>query len=301
LSGDSSSRLHDLRTLLGLFPAKVELAPTVVQTEDCGSYRRLKVEYSVERDERVRAYLLVPKVINRTASAIYCHHQHAGDYTLGKSEVVGLGGDPNQAIAHELTERGYVTFAPDAIGFEERNWSKSPGAVTYFELATRLVRGETLLAKALHDISVGIDFLESRDEVNPERIGFIGHSYGGRMAIWAPVFDERIKATVSNCGCARFEDSLTRNTGIQMEICVPGILKWGDIEDVVKLVEPTSLLISATEQDKWSRGAQRIYDAAHKVFSRGELDLKMYDVGHQFTSDMREYAYQFLDFHLGKD
>ena len=35
----------------------------------------------------------------------------------------GLAGDANQAYACELAERGFITIAPDAIGFEERTWS----------------------------------------------------------------------------------------------------------------------------------------------------------------------------------
>ncbi|HUG84834.1 MAG TPA: DUF3626 domain-containing protein [Euzebya sp.] len=42
---------------------------------------------------------------------------------LGKSEVVGLAGDADQAYARELAEQGFLTITPDAIGFEERNWA----------------------------------------------------------------------------------------------------------------------------------------------------------------------------------
>lgn len=301
MSKNSLSTRQELVALVGPFPDRVALEATVLEQDDCKTYIRHKVEYSVEANDRVRAFLLVPKVLNAAAPAVFCHHQHAGNYALGKSEVVGLGGDPDQVYAHELAERGYVTFAPDAIAFEERDWSESHGEAGYFEMATRLVQGKTLLAKALHDISVGLDFLNSRGEVNDSRIGFIGHSYGGRMAIWAPAFDRRITASVSNCGCARYADSLSRDAGIQMEICVPGIMQWGDIEDVVKLVEPSSLLITAADQDKWSRGAQKIFDDAAGSFSKGELELRMFSGGHRFTKEMRETAYAFLDKHLKKD
>lgn len=48
-----------------------------------------------------------------------CHHQLAGRFDLGKSEVCGLGGQPDLAYAAELARRGFVTVALDAIGFEE--------------------------------------------------------------------------------------------------------------------------------------------------------------------------------------
>ncbi len=288
-----------LLSLLGPMPAKVPLQPKVIESVDCGSYIRHKVEYYAEAHDRIPAYLLIPKNLKKPAPAVYCFHQHAGNFALGKSEVVGLAGDPDQAIAVELAERGYITFAPDAIAFEERNWTEDKsGRAEYFELATRLAKGQTLLAKVLHDVSVGIDYLESRPEVDKNRIGFIGHSYGGRMALWAPVFDRRIKVSVSNCGCVNYKDSLSRDIGIQMEFCVPNILKHGDIEDVVRLVAPTPLYISATDDDKYSKNAQYIYDYAQSAFVGSELELKIWPGKHVFTKEMREEAYKFLDKYL---
>ena len=203
--------------LLGPFPVHCPLDAVVLETVDCGLYVRETIEYAVEANERIRSFLLVPKHIDRTAPAIFAHHQHNREFHLGKSEVVGLAGDPDQAYAAELAQRGYVVIAPDALAFEERNWSNPSGEAEYYELATRLVQGRTLLSKCLHDISVALDYLATRPEVDPQRIGFIGHSYGGRMAIWAPAIDHRIQASVSNCGCVNYKQSFTHDTGVQME------------------------------------------------------------------------------------
>lgn len=285
--------MQKLTEIIGPLPVKVDVQPNIVERVDCGKYTREKVEYFVEEGERVCAYILIPKVINHKRPAIFCHHQHNGEFKLGKSEVVGLVGDSDQAYAKELAEQGFVTFAPDAIAFEERNWSED-GAAEYYELTTRLVKGQTLLAKVLHDVSVGIDYLSSRPEVDADNIGFIGHSYGGRMAFWAPAFDERIKVSVSNCGCIPYRDSFTHDTGIQAEFCVPAITNELDIDDLAKAISPSSLLISATTNDKWSRGAQEIYDAAKSSFNDGQFELKLYEGEHVFTQEMRNYAYNFL-------
>lgn len=106
-----------------------------------------------------------------------------------------------------------------------------------------MVQGRTMVAKALHDVSIAIDLLETMPEVDCARIGFLGHSYGGRMAIWAPAIDQRFRASVSNCGCVNYKNSLVREAGIQMEFCVPGILRVGDVEDVVGLIAPRALRI----------------------------------------------------------
>jgi dienelactone hydrolase len=288
----------DLKRLLGPFPVRCPLDAVLLETADCGLYVRETIEYAVETDERVKSFLLVPKHVNRSVPAIFAHHQHASQFHLGKSEVVGLKGDADQAYASELAERGYVVIAPDALAFEERNWSNPSGYAEYYELATRLVQGRTLLSKCLHDVSVALDYLVARPEVDPLRIGFIGHSYGGKMAIWAPALDNRIRASVSNCGCVSYKQSLVRDTGVQMEFCLPGVLQFGDVEDIVRLVSPRALLLQATSEDVWSRGATVIFEHAESAFPKRKLTLRCWPGGHVFTQEMREAAYRFLDEHL---
>jgi dienelactone hydrolase len=286
-----------LAKLIGSSPPRCPLNPIKLSDVDCGTYVRESIEYAVEERERVKSFVLVPKNASR-AAAVIAHHQHAGQFNLGKSEVVGLAGHPDQAFGAELAERGYVVIAPDALGFEERNWSAIGWQAEYFELASRLVRGQTLLAKVLHDVRIAVDYLVTRPEVDPSRIGFIGHSYGGRMAIWASAFDERIRAAVSNCGCVNYRNSLTRDAGVQMAFCVPGILMSGDLEDVLRLAAPRAVLIQAAEDDKWSRGAQVMFDHARSAFPEGQLEIRLWPGDHRFSRSMRETAYAFLQRHL---
>ena len=147
---------EDFLAVLGPLPKRVKPEVRVLSREDCGTYLREKISVLTEVGDTIPAYVLVPKGSGDRLPAVFCHHQHAGNFSLGKSEVVGLGGDSDQALAVELVARGFVVFAPDAIGFEERNWSGGDNFAQYHEFATRLVRGEALLAKVLHDISVGV-------------------------------------------------------------------------------------------------------------------------------------------------
>ncbi len=288
--------MDDIKNLLGEFPQKTNLNAEVLEEVDCGSYLRQKVAYDAEVGDRVTAYVCVPKNLAEPTPVIFCHHQHNRQFDIGKSEVVGLMGDPDQAYASELAERGYITFAPDAIAFEERNWA-SPGSSEWHELAVRLVQGQTLMAKVLHDVMVGLDYLETRPEVDKSKIGFLGHSYGGKMALWVPAFDERVRVSVSNNCCIDYKNSLAHDTGIQMEFCIPGFMQSHDIEDVIAEIKNCSLLIHAGEDDEWSRGYDELLP---RIYAKGNnnVELKVYPGGHQFTPEMRENAYLFLEANL---
>ena len=290
-------QLDDLKQILGPFPEKAVLASEVIERVECDGYVREKVMFSSESGERIPAFVLVPVGVG-PFPAVYCHHQHASDWDVGKSEVAGLAGDSSQAIAVDLVLRGFIAFAPDALCFEERKTHDNGRVGNYRELSNRLCQGTTLLSKVLFDVQVGVDYLCSRSDVDSSLIGFIGHSYGGRMALWVPAVEKRFSASVSHCGCVSYAESIERNYGVQMEFCVPGIMSVGDVVDVLRLADPCNVLISATLDDKWSSGAKELYAGAKDAFVDGEIELALYPGGHEFSDEMKDVAYSFLENHL---
>jgi dienelactone hydrolase len=223
---------------------------------------------------------------------VFCHHQHAGEFDLGKSEVCGLRGDPDQAYAAELAQRGFITISPDAIGFEGRNWNNGQN-VCWFELSSRLVLGRTLLADCLQEVSIAIDLATSLPEADASKVGFIGHSYGGRIAMWAPAWDDRISVSVSNCGCIPYRDSFSHDAGFQAEFVVPGFASHYDVEDVLAISDQCSTLVIAAEDDVWSPGARDIED---RLRERGIEHVRVHLVPgeHDFLLPQRELAYEDL-------
>ena len=245
-----------LRQLLGPVVSPEPLAAAVLEEVQCAGYVRQHVTYSVPSG-RASAFVCIPDALTGPAPLVFCHHQHDNQFDLGKSEACGLRGNPDLAYAAELAQRGFVTISPDAIGFEDRNGADGAN-VTWFELSSRLVLGRTLLADCLQEISLALDCASTLAEVDPARIGFLGHSYGGRMAMWAPAWDERIRASVSSCGCIPYRDSFAPDAGFQAELVVPGFAARFDVEDVLALSVGCDVLLIAAEDAVWSRGAEDI-------------------------------------------
>lgn len=284
-----------LAAFLGPQTEPVPLDSEVLESVELDGYVREKVLYSAAPGVKVSAYVCRPPAAPGAVPGVFCHHQHAGDFAVGKSESVGLVGDASMAYAAELATEGFVTIAPDAIGFEERNWSRDGvGDVTWFELSRRLLGGRTLLADCLREVTVGLNYLAALPEVDPARLGFIGHSYGGRMALFAPAYDRRIRASVSNCQCIPYRLTFSEDVGCQAEFVLPGFAEEHDLEDLFEAYSAqTQLLLSVGRTDRFSRGYDGVFERARAVLS-DRASLRVYDTGHGFTSEMRRAAYDFL-------
>ena len=89
-----------------------------------------------------------------------------------------------ELVARMLDEMGYCVFRIDFRGCGE-----SEGA-----------RGEVRCFDQVADTKNALTFIAGREEVDPDRIGVIGHSFGAAVAIFAGGIDERIAAVISLCG-----------------------------------------------------------------------------------------------------
>lgn len=291
-----------LRSLLGRFPRAGDLMPEVFERVDLGDITREKVRYQAEPGEWIPAYLFVPKARTAPGPAVLCLHQHAGQFHLGKSEPAGLAGNPEQFYALELARRGYVTLAADFLCFEERRSPDLEGAAyERFESTKRLVEGSTLQAKMSFDALRAIDYLVSRPEVDPMRIGCIGHSLGGQQTLFTAALDERIAAAVSSCGFASYRTIFRDRINHNFSAYVPNLLSHGEVGDILALAAPRPFLAAVGNADRIFPfdGIQESVETARLRY-RGlgvedRLELVAVDGGHGFGDQLRERAYSWLD------
>mgnify|MGYP001122388247 CR=1 FL=1 len=193
--------LDSMQALFGKLPDDPNLPPFNTRIPDLPAfntiitdsiktifYTRYNIRFTVAKGEDVTAYLYIPlkKEKGTRFPAMLALHQTE---EIGKGSVDGQGPYINLAYAKELAQRGYVVIAPDYPSFGDQK---------DYNFTTD--RYESGVMKAIFNHIRCVDFLQARPDVDPERIGVIGHSLGGHSAMYVAAFDARIKVVVSSCG-----------------------------------------------------------------------------------------------------
>jgi hypothetical protein len=270
----------------------------VLETHQERGHVRQKIQFTSEPGDRVPAWLLVP-VPDRPAQerrpAMLCLHQ---TIAIGKDEPAGLGSNADLAYARELAERGYVTIAPDYPNFGE--YERDVYAMGYASASM----------KAIWNNIRAIDVLCDRADVDPERIGAVGHSLGGHNAIFTALFEPRIKAVVSSCGFNAFPYYYKGNiAGWSHKGYMPRLRERYqldlskvpfDFPELIAALAPRGFFTNSPLHDaNFEVGGVRVcLDAARPVYAllgaAGRLEAVFPDAGHSFPAPAREAAYAFL-------
>jgi dienelactone hydrolase len=291
--------LANVQKVMGPLPGverRVPLNVEVVAEFDEPLYLRRKITYASEPGNRVPAWLLIPKEGKGRRPAVLALHQTV---KIGKDEPVGLGGRTTLRYGKELAERGYFVLAPDYPNFGEHT-------VDVYALGYA-----SASMKAIWDNMRGVDVLMSLPQVDPERIGVIGHSLGGHNSIFMGVFDDRIRAVVSSCGFNSFAHYYGGDlTGWSHKGYMPRIASlYGrdpkrmpfDFPELIGALAPRGFF---TNSPKWDEnfeleGVRLCIAAARPVYEllgAGDRLQAVYpDAEHDFPDAQRHEAYAFLD------
>jgi dienelactone hydrolase len=322
-------------------PEKVDPRPEVLDRVERDDHVREKILFSTTPQFRVPAYVLIPKNLKSPAPAIVDLHSHGGMFLFGKEKVIDLGDNhPAMTAYHQrnydgrptataLVRRGYVVITIDAFFFGERRlmldadlkhgWDRSKYSLDDVARFNQQSRGkESTLVKALvlagatwpgivfWDDMRTVDYLVTRPEVDPKRIGCLGISMGGYRSIYLSALDERITA-----GCiAGFMSSVRPMIKAHLDThswvhFLPALHRFLDLPDVASLTAPRALLVQQCSQDRlfppagMKESVDRIASAYEKAGVKERFAGRFYDVPHQFTRPMQEEAFAWLGQHLG--
>ncbi len=299
-------------------PAKPPLGLiTHESVEVDGIYERRLISYAVEPEERAHAFLAVPLRINKPAPAMVTLH---GTYPRGKEREAGLEDNPEKAFLDQLARRGYVVIAPDHFVAGER--IPPEGAYNTQRFYEKHPQW-TAVGKAAYEHAIAVDVLQTLPEVDPERIGVIGHSLGGHGAYFLAAYDPRIKVTVANSACAPFRQNSKVEAWARDEWYVyfkhlrPGLLRGElppiDMHEIMALVAPRPFLDLSALNDYIAGDEPRLAQLTYR--QRVLMLMKVMDVyeleqapqnfafyshgqGHSVPYEARQLIYGWLDKHL---
>jgi dienelactone hydrolase len=274
-----------------------------------GRYKRLWISYNVESNERAHAYLGIPLHLKGKAPAIVALH---GTHPQGTRQTAGLVDDPDKAFLDHLCRRGYVVIAPEHFVSGERVPPEGPYETGRFY---EKHPDWTAVGKFTYEHSIAIDVLQTREEVDSNRIGAMGHSLGGHGTFFLAAYDERIKAAACNCGASFFrhnpdvENWARDHWYIYLKHIRPDLLKGElppiDFHEIIALIAPRAYLdVSALNDGNPLTQRQRVLmlmkvaDVYQLLGKPEQFAFFVNGRGHAVPHESRELIYDFLDAHL---
>lgn len=297
---------RQLADMLGLWPEPVR-TPLNVQITGKFEHPEFTVEnlhYQSRPGLYVTGNLYVPKGLTKPAPAILyvCGHGNVkkDGYSYGAKSFY-------QHHGAWLARNGYVCLTIDTLQLGEIEGLHHG---TYREgMWWWPSRGYTPAGVEAWNGIRALDYLQSRPEVDPERLGITGRSGGGAYSWWVSALDERIKCAVPVAGITDLENHVVDGTIEGHCDCMFMVNTYGwDFERVASLVAPRPLLISNTDKDPIFplEGVNRVHAGAREIYSlygaRDKLGLLITEGPHQDTQDLQVPAtHWFNRFLKGED
>lgn len=324
--------------LLHYAPDRVDPNAETVERIDCGDYFRERILFNTTPELRIPALVLVPRNRKNPGPAIIALHDHGGFYLWGKEKIVEMEGENpelkefrkqyygGRSIALELVRQGYLVVVIDMFYWGERrmlldkdpeDWRTRPATLSRERIQAfnrRAGQSESLVGRTIYsagftwpgvmfwdDIRT-IDYLLTRQDVDPGRIGCVGLSVGGLRSCHLAALDERIKASVVVGWMASFPWQLRKqveNTIGHTKV-VPGLYRHLDYPDVAALAMPRPMLVINGSRDGLfhldgvKASFQKLEACYAKAGAAEKIRTRLYDTPHEFNAEMQAEAWGWL-------
>ncbi len=296
-----------LLDLAGPFPERTPLNPQITRTIKKKTFRVEHIVYESRPGLKVTSSLFIPAGVSNRKKApaiIYCSGHSASAYRSRTYLSVVLN----------LVNKGFVVFALDPVGQGERLEYLDPatgksivGAPTRehaFPGAQLFLTGNSLASFMIWDGIRAVDYLLTRPEVDPARLGITGGSGGGTQSAYIAAYDSRIYAAAPERYITSFPRLLQSIGPQDAEQDIFSFISEGlDHADFLAVRAPKPALMITTTNDFFNiSGAKdteaevkRIYEAygVAENFGRAE-DL----APHATTRRNSEAMYAFFQKHL---
>jgi len=295
-----------LSRIIGFFPEKSALNAKITGSLQCDGYHVEKIIYESLPGYYVTAALFIPDNLKKKAPAILYAVGHKHSKNCFRSEIY-------QHIIINLVKKGFIVLTYDQIGQGERlqyydkttGKSKFPSTIEHsYPGAQCFIAGYSPAYYFIWDGIRGIDYLLSRSEVDPGRIGMTGVSGGGAATTFISAIDDRIVASAPTCFVTNYE-SLFKSIGPQdAEQNIFNFLGKGlDHADLIEIRAPKPTLIVSTTRDFFSiNGARETFAEALNAYqafgSETMLQMSEGDHGHGYVKVNNEATFAFFQKYL---
>jgi dienelactone hydrolase len=279
-----------------------DVSAKVLQVERRSGYELEHLMLHANTIETVPAYLAKPLNVQDPLPVVIYNHSHGGNFELGKEELLTsstyLQSPP---FVEAITELGYAVCSIDMWGFNQRKGKQESEWVKEM-----LLNGQTLWGMRIFDNISLIDYLNTRPDIDGDRMATIGMSMGGLMSWWLAALDERIKVTVDIAAQVHLE-TLIKKRGLDHHgfyYYVPGFLKHFSTLAVQEMIAPRTRLSMIGRDDRMCPidGAEWLDEQLRKTYKEQDAPLhwkcRILTGGHQETKEMREEWKNFLKKHL---
>jgi dienelactone hydrolase len=274
-------------------PAAPPTLTTLEEDRREGVIRRL-VRYEAEPGVPVEAYVLQPPEPGPPRPGLVVLHSTV-DHTI--RQPAGLDGPSDKHLGLQFARLGYVAICPRCFLWQHGEPGRLESAVAWFQHRHPGVRG---MAKMLFDAVRATDALAALPEVDPSRIGAIGHSLGAKEALYLAAFDPRIRAAVfSEGGLALADSNWEAPWYLGDAIRRPGFAL--DHAQLLSLVAPRAFLVIGGDSADGDRTWPHI-EAALPVWSLtgapSAVGLLNHRQGHAYPPFARQRAEEWLAWFL---
>ncbi len=279
----------------GGFPANdAPLNAKVLGTIQRDEYRIEKVIFQTLPDVWMAANAYVPNQPGKH-SAVLCVHGH----------WKGAKQDPHvQARCIGLARLGFFVLAVDAFGAGERGIGKALGEYHGEMVAATLYPiGRPLSGLQVYENQRAVDYMQTRPEVDADRLGITGASGGGNQSMYAGAFDERFKAVVPVCSVGNYKAYL----GAACCMCevVPGALSFTEEWGVLSLTAPRALMIVSATRDAFqfsvgeAKKSLAFVRPVYQIYNLPDsVKHAVFESPHDYNQPMREAMYGWMTKHL---
>lgn len=286
-----------LTELLGGFPERTPLKAQTLDKRELRGYTREKIWFESRPGNGVILYLLLPAGSPAPHPAVVCVPGHG----RGVDDIVGIDkngkdrtGKPGYQhdFAIQVVEHGLAAVAIEPMAFGHRRdpktIAKGPNRTACQPAAgSALLMGQTMIGWRVWDVMRAIDWIETRPELDAQRVGCMGISGGGTCAQFSSALDTRIKAAFVSGYLNTFRDSIM-SVSHCIDNYVPGILSWAENYDIAGLIAPRPFFSEGGTRDPIfpvaaTRASFRRVKTVYEVFGVPDLaQQEIFDGVHEF-------------------